>query len=73
MWTTLLNLGKDPKGKDQVFIEFVAILLPFYILGFFFGCEESGILTPQPGIEPSFSALAGSLNHWTARGILKQF
>jgi len=34
MWTILFNLGKDPKGKDQVFIELVAILLPFYILFF---------------------------------------
>ena len=33
--------------------------------------EAFGILVPQPGIEPWFSALrAQSPNHWTTRGIL---
>ena len=36
----------------KVFIEFVTILLLFYILGFF-GREAHGILVPLLGIEPS--------------------
>ena len=36
----------------KVFIEFVTVLLLFYVLGF--GCEEAcGISVPQPGIEPT--------------------
>ena len=41
----------------KVFIEFVTILLLFYVLFFFFGHEVCGILAPQPGIEPSPTAL----------------
>ena len=33
----------------KVFTEFVTILLLFYLL-FFFGCEASGILTPDQGL-----------------------
>ena len=44
----------------DVFIEFVTVLLLFYVL-FFFGCEACGILVPQPGIEPASSALEGGV------------
>ena len=37
----------------KFFIEFVTILLLFYVLFFFFGCEACGIPDPQPGIELS--------------------
>ena len=36
----------------------------------FFVLEVSGILIPQQGVEPTPSALEGSLNHWTAREVL---
>ena len=39
----------------KVFIEFVAILLLFYVL--VLGHEVYGILVPQPGIKPATSAL----------------
>ena len=39
----------------KVFIEFVAILLLFYVL--VFGHEVYGILVPQPVIKPATSAL----------------
>ena len=38
-----------------MFIEFVIILLQFYI--WLFGREACGILVPQPGIEPAPPAL----------------
>ena len=41
----------------KVFIEFVTILLLFYVL--VYGPEACGILTPQPGIELSLPALEG--------------
>ena len=41
----------------KVFIEFVTILVLFYIL--FFGHKGCGILTPGPGIKPSSPALEG--------------
>lgn len=31
-----------------VFIEFVTVLLLFYVLGFFFGLEAYGIFAPLP-------------------------
>ena len=40
----------------QVFIEFVTILLLFYVF-WFFGHEAHGTLVPQPGIEPISPAL----------------
>ena len=44
----------------KVFIEFVTILLLFYVLG---GCasrlEAYGILALRPGVEPTPSALRG--------------
>ena len=43
----------------KVFIEFVTILLLFYVL--IFGLEAYGILAPQPGIEPSHPALEGEI------------
>ena len=43
-----------------VFIEFVTILLLFYVLGFF-GQEVYVILAPQPGIEPALPALEGGV------------
>ena len=43
----------------KVFIEFVTILLLFYVFSFF-GCEACGILAPQPGMEPAPS-------HWEAK------
>ena len=47
MWTTF-----------KVFIEFVTILLPFYVFGFF-GCKAYGILASRSGIEPMSPALEG--------------
>ena len=41
----------------------------FCFIFWFFGLEARGILIPQPGIEPTPSALEGSLNHWTAREV----
>ena len=41
----------------KVFIEFLTILLLFYVL--VYGPEACGILTPQPRIELSFPALEG--------------
>ena len=42
----------------------------FVFLGFFGHTEASGILVPQPGIEPAPPVLgARSLNHWTAREV----
>ena len=43
----------------KVFIEFVTILLLFYVL--VFGCEACGILAPQPGIKPAPRALEGEV------------
>ena len=46
----------------KVFIEFVAILLLFYVL--VFGHEAYGILPSQPGIKPATSALESeSVSH----------
>ena len=44
----------------KVFIEFVTVLLWFYVL-FFFSCKSCGILAPQPGIEPTPPALEGEV------------
>ena len=43
----------------KAFIEFVTILLLFYIL--VFGHEACGILAPRPGIEPASPALEGEV------------
>ena len=43
----------------KVLIEFVTILLLFYVL--FFGPEACGLLTPRPGIEPTPAALEGEV------------
>ena len=43
----------------KVFVEFVTILLLYYVV--FFGLEACGILTPQPGIEPTPPALEGEV------------
>ena len=40
----------------KVFVEFVTILLLFYVY-WFFGCKACGILASQAGMEPSTSAL----------------
>ena len=44
----------------KVFIEFVTILVLFYVL-FFFGPEACGILAPQPGTKPILLALEGKV------------
>ena len=44
----------------KVFIEFVKILLLFYVL-IFFGCEACGIITSWPGIRPVPLALEGEV------------
>ena len=44
----------------ELFIEFVTILLLFYVL-VFFGSEACGILAPRPGIEPVPPALEGKV------------
>ena len=41
----------------RVFIEFLTILLLFYVL--FFDYKACGILAPWPGIEPKPPALEG--------------
>ena len=41
----------------EAFIDFVTILLLFYVL--FFGREACGILGPQPGFEPAPPELEG--------------
>ena len=43
----------------KVFIEFVTVLLLFYVL--LFGCQACGILAPQPGINPEAPALEGGV------------
>ena len=47
-----------------VFIEFVTILLLFYVLVFFFfsGHEACGIPAPQPGVEPTLPTLVGEVS-----------
>ena len=52
MWTTF-----------KVFIEFVTILLLFYVLDFFFffGRKACRILVPGPGIQPAPPALEGGV------------
>ena len=51
----------------KVFIEFVTILLLFYVL-FFLGCKACGMLAPWPGIEPLPPCIGRLiLNHWTTR------
>ena len=49
----------------KVFIEFVTILLLFYVL--IFGQEACGILAPRPGIEPTAPGLEGKV--FTAREV----
>ena len=44
----------------KIFIEFVTILLLFYVF-WFFDCEACGILAPHPGIEPTPPALEGKV------------
>ena len=44
----------------KVFVEFVPILLLFYVL-FFFCLEACGILAPGSGIEPVPHALEGKV------------
>ena len=57
----------------KVFIEFVTILLLFYVL-FLFGHEAWGILAPPPGIEPIPLALEGEvLTTGPSRKSLSQF
>ena len=52
----------------KVFIEFVTVLLLFYVL--LFGCQACGILALQPGIKPASPAMEGeALTHWTARAV----
>ena len=43
----------------KIFIEFVTILLSFFVL--VFGLEACGILAPRPGIAPLPSALEGEV------------
>ena len=53
----------------KVFVEFVTILLLFYV-NWFFGCKACGILASQPGMEPSTSAIGSkSLNYQTTREV----
>ena len=52
----------------KVFIEFATIL--FWFMFWYFGHKACGILAPQPGIEPTPSALEGEVfNHWTTREV----
>ena len=43
----------------KVFIEYVTILLPLYVL--VLGREACGILAPWPGIEPGLPTLEGGV------------
>ena len=43
----------------KVFIEFITIMLLFYVLAF--GPEACGILASRPGIEPTPPALEGEV------------
>ena len=43
----------------KVFVEFVTILLLFYVLDF--GLKATEILDPRPGIEPTPPALEGEV------------
>ena len=45
----------------KVFIEFVKVLLLFYLFIYLFGHEACGILAPCPGIEPIPTALEGEV------------
>ena len=47
----------SPPPPFKVFIEFVRILLLFYVLAF--GCKACEILAPHPGMEPVPSVLEG--------------
>ena len=53
MWTIL-----------KVFIEFVTMLLLFYV-----GPEACGILALPPGVQPAPPGLEGTVFHWTAREV----
>ena len=55
----------------RVFIEFVIVLLLFFVL-FFFGPKACGILAPQPGIEPMHPALEGKvlITGWPGKSLL---
>ena len=44
----------------EVFIEFITILLLFYVL-FCFALKAHEILAPQPGMEPALPALEGKV------------
>ena len=43
-----------------IFVEFVTVLLLFYVL-VFFAWEACGILTPQPGFKPTTPTLEGKV------------
>ena len=43
-----------------IFVEFVTVLLLFYVL-VFFAWEACGILTPQPGFKPATPTLEGKV------------
>ena len=46
----------------KVFIEFVTILLVFYVGFFFFRHDEAcGTFVPQPGFEPTLPAVEGEV------------
>ena len=67
------SLPSEPPGKPiylstylylmwtifKGFVEFVMILILFYVL--VFGLEACGIVAPQPGIEPTPYALKGEI------------
>ena len=44
----------------KTLIEFITILLLFYVFGFF-GHEACGVLAPWPGIKPTTPALEGEV------------
>ena len=44
----------------KVFIEFVTILLLFYVI-WIFGHQTRGNLVPWPGVNPALSALEGDV------------
>ena len=73
-WWANKKVGFYSKHTGKPFGKFEAGEWHWFFFFFFFffwpHCVACGILVPQPGIKPIFSALGvKSLNHWTSREI----
>ena len=51
----------------KVFIEFVTVLLLFYVLGFLTLMDR--FLAPRPGVEPTTLSIGRSQNPWITREV----